>query len=185
MKIKSLPIPGAYEVQYTNISDDRGNFKRLFCLNELKEKISNKQIVQTNLSENFYKGSIRGMHYQDYPKSEIKLIHCVQGSIFDVMVDLRESSKTFLQWHGLELSAHKNNMIIIPEGCAHGFQSLSDDTKLIYFHTEFYEPGYESGLNYKDPLINIKWPLDVKYISERDMNHEFLEKNYQGLKYVL
>ena len=182
MKIKSLPIHGAFEVQYTNISDDRGSFKRLFCSDELKEKISNKQIVQTNLSETSHKGSIRGMHYQKYPKSEIKLIHCIQGSVFDVMVDLRESSKTFLQWYGLELSANKNNMVVIPEGCAHGFQSLSNNTKLIYFHTEFYEPKYESGIHYDDKLINIDWPLDVEYISERDRGHKFLQKNYKGLK---
>ena len=182
MKIKSLPIHGAYEVQYTNISDDRGTFKRLFCSDELKNTISNKQIVQTNLSETSFKGSIRGMHYQKYPKSEITLIHCIQVSVFDVMVDLRESSKTFLQWHGLELSAYKNNMVVIPQGCAHGFQSLSNDTKLIYFHTEFYEPEHESGIHYNDKLINIDWPLDVEYISERDMGHKFLQKNYKGLK---
>tara|TARA_B100000768_G_scaffold181634_2_gene205502 strand:- start:1578 stop:2129 length:552 start_codon:yes stop_codon:yes gene_type:complete len=182
MDIKALPILGSYEIEYNNFSDSRGNFKRLFCMNKLKEKISNKDIVQANLSETFQKGTIRGMHYQGFPKSEIKLIHCVHGSVFDVMVDLRESSKTFLQWHAIELSSSKNNMVIIPEGCAHGFQCLSNDAKLIYFHTEFYDPDYESGISYNDPLINITWPLDVEYISKRDMNHKFLKNNFKGLK---
>tara|TARA_X000001036_G_scaffold168941_1_gene159893 strand:+ start:25270 stop:25815 length:546 start_codon:yes stop_codon:yes gene_type:complete len=181
MKIKSLPIQGSYEVELSPFGDSRGIFKRLFCREELKKIISKKEIAQVNFSETYSKGSIRGMHFQKPPNSEIKLIHCIQGSVFDVIIDLRRSSKTFLHWNAIELSNENNNMIIIPEGCAHGFQSLAEHSKLIYFHTEFYKPESESGIKYDDPLINIKWPLDISNISIRDESHDFLEETFKGL----
>tara|TARA_Y100001935_G_scaffold83746_1_gene69678 strand:- start:1025 stop:1576 length:552 start_codon:yes stop_codon:yes gene_type:complete len=182
MKIKSLPIKGAFEVDLADFNDSRGNFKRLFCSKELDNLISSKQIVQINASETFQKGSIRGMHFQNSPRLEIKLIQCTQGSVFDVMIDLRKSSKTFLQWHAVELSSQKNNMIVIPEGCAHGFQTLSENSKLLYFHTEFYSQEHESGVRYDDPLIAINWPLDIGSVSERDRNHQLLSDNFQGIE---
>lgn len=182
MKITSLPFKGSYEIEYANFTDSRGIFKRLFCFKELEKKISHKKIAQINFSETFKKGSIRGLHFQKPPKSEIKLIHCIKGSVFDVMIDLRKSSKTFLQWHAIELSSKKNNMVIIPEGCAHGFQSLANNSQLIYFHTEFFSPRNESGIKYDDPLINIKWPLEINHVSERDNKHSFLKNNFRGLK---
>ena len=182
MNIKSLPIQGSYEVKYSNFSDSRGAFKRLFCHEELKEKVLNKEIVQVNFSETYKKGSVRGMHFQKPPKPEIKLVHCINGSVFDVIIDLRSSSETFLKWHAIELSNEKNNMIIIPEGCAHGFQTLTDNSKLLYFHTEFYSPADESGIKYDDPLINIDWPLEINYISERDKKHEPLKKSFKGFE---
>lgn len=181
MKIKSLPIKGAFEIELVNFNDSRGNFKRLFCAKELDDLIFSKQIVQINASETFQKGSIRGMHFQKHPRLEIKLIQCIQGKVFDVMVDLRKSSKTFLQWYAVELSSQKNNMIILPEGCAHGFQTLRENSKLLYFHTEFYSSDHESGVRYDDPLIGIKWPLDVGFVSDRDKNHQLLSDNYIGI----
>jgi|TARA_B000000475_G_scaffold19071_1_gene15529 dTDP-4-dehydrorhamnose 3,5-epimerase len=182
MKIKSLPIKGAFEVELVDLNDSRGTFKRLFCSKELDGMTSSKQIVQINASETFQKGSIRGMHFQNSPRSEIKLIQCIQGSVFDVMIDLRKSSNTFLQWHAIELSSQKNNMIIIPEGCAHGFQTLSENSKLLYFHTEFYSPEHESGIRYDDPLIGIKWPLEIDSVSDRDKNHQLLSNKFEGLE---
>ena len=182
MKIKSLPIEGAFEVNLVDFNDSRGSFKRLFCSKELDNLISSKQIVQINASETFQRGSIRGMHFQNPPKSEIKLIQCIQGSVFDVMIDLRKSSKTFLQWHAVELSNQKNNMIVIPEGCAHGFQTLSENSKLLYFHTEFYSQEHESGVRYNDPLIAINWPIDIGSVSERDRNHHLLSDNFKGIE---
>ena len=182
MKIKSIPINRAIELDLVDFNDSRGNFKRLFCSKELDNLISSKQIVQINASETFQKGSIRGMHFQNSPRLEIKLIQCTQGSVFDVMIDLRRSSKTFLQWHAVELSSQKNNMIVIPEGCAHGFQTLSENSKLLYFHTEFYSQEHESGVRYDDPLIAINWPLGIGSVSDRDRNHQLLSDNFQGIE---
>ena len=182
MKIKSLPIEGAFNVEFTDFTDSRGIFKRLYCQEELSGVLSSKQIVQVNTSETFQKGSIRGMHFQNPPKCEIKFIHCIQGAVYDVVVDLRKSSKTFLQWYAIELSSQKNNMIIVPEGCAHGFQSLLKNSRLLYFHTEFYNPEYESGLRYDDPLIGINWPLEINSLSKRDSEHKLLSHNFKGIE---
>ena len=181
MKIKSLPINGAFEIELVDFNDSRGSFKRLFCSKELNDLISSKQIVQINSSETFHKGSIRGMHFQTKPKAETKLIHCINGEVYDVMIDLRKSSKTFLQWHSVKLSSHLNNMVIIPDGCAHGFQVLSKNSRLIYFHTEFYSPEYESGIRYDDPLIGIDWPLEIDFVSDRDKKHQLLTESFKGI----
>ena len=181
MKIKSLPINGAFEIELVDFKDSRGTFKRLFCSKEFNNLIPSKQIVQINSSETFRKGSIRGMHFQTKPKAETKLIHCINGEVFDVIIDLRKSSNTFLQWHSVKLSSHLNNMVIIPDGCAHGFQVLSENSRLIYFHTEFYSPEYESGIRYDDPLIGIDWPLEIDFVSERDKKHQLLTENFEGI----
>ena len=181
MKIKSLPISGAFEIELVDFKDSRGTFKRLFCSKELNNLIPSKQIVQINSSETFQKGSIRGMHFQTKPKAETKLIHCINVEVFDVMIDLRKSSKTFLQWHSVKLSSHLNNMVIIPDGCAHGFQVLSENSRLIYFHTEFYSPEYESGIRYDDPLIGIDWPLEIDFVSDRDKKHQLLTESFKGI----
>ena len=169
-------------MELTDFTDSRGIFKRLYCQEELSGVLSSKQIVQVNTSETFQKGSIRGMHFQNPPKCEIKFIHCIQGAVYDVVVDLRKSSKTFLQWYAIELSSQKNNMIIVPEGCAHGFQSLLKNSRLLYFHTEFYNPEYESGLRYDDPLIGINWPLEINSLSKRDSEHKLLSHNFKGIE---
>ena len=121
------------------------------------------------------------MHYQVAPYTEIKMVRCIAGSIYDVIIDLRKDSSSFLQWTGVELSAQNKKMLYIPEGFAHGFQTLSNDCELIYHHTAFYTPGAEGGIRYDDPAIGIEWPLVVADISDRDKNHPLLDKNFKGV----
>ena len=127
------------------------------------------------------KGSIRGMHFQYPPKAEIKIVKCVIGKIFDIAIDLRKDSPTFLKWHGETLSADNMKLMYIPEGFAHGFQTLEDNSEIIYLHSEFYNPEYESGIRYDDPKVNIKWPLKITEISIRDQNHELLNESFNGV----
>jgi len=134
-----------------------------------------------NHSVTYKKASIRGMHYQLAPFREIKLVRCVAGSVFDVIVDLRKDSSTFLQWFGQELSAENKKMLYIPEGFAHGFQCLTNDCELIYHHTEFYVPNAEGGIRYNDPAVNITWPLPVGTLSARDAAHPLLDENFKGI----
>ena len=174
MKINKLPIKGAYHIENSNISDTRGDFKRVFCQKEFRSILEKRRVEQINISTTKLKGAIRGMHVQKKPKSEMKIIHCINGKVFDVIIDLRPYSKTYLKWNSNILSRRKNNTIIIPEGCAHGFQALESNSSLIYFHTEFYSPKQELGFNYNDPVFNIKWPLAVTAISKKDKNYKFI-----------
>ncbi len=121
------------------------------------------------------------MHFQKEPFKEIKMVKCIAGKVYDVIIDLRESSPTFLRWFALELSAANKKMIYIPEGFAHGFQCLTNDCEIIYHHTEFYRPEAEAGIRYNDPLIKIIWPLPVSFLSPRDASHPYLEKNFKGI----
>ena len=127
------------------------------------------------------KATVRGMHYQRSPYGEIKLVRCIAGSVYDVIIDLRADSASYLQYFGIELSAVNKKMIYIPEGFAHGFQALSNDAELLYNHSQFYLPGVEAGVKYNDPAINIKWPLELTNISERDNSHPFIDANFKGL----
>jgi dTDP-4-dehydrorhamnose 3,5-epimerase len=127
------------------------------------------------------KGTVRGMHYQLPPYREIKMVRCVRGKVFDVIIDIRRSSDTFRQWFGVELSPAAMNMLYIPEGFAHGFQTLADDSELLYHHSEFYTPNAEGGIRFDDPSVNIKWPLEVTSVSERDLNHPLLTKEFKGI----
>ncbi len=172
MKISELEIKGAYILELEPINDNRGFFARKFCKKELKEKIGiNFEICQANVSYNKKKGTIRGLHYQKSPYEETKIISCVKGKIFDVVLDLRENSPTYLQWYGVELSENNFKMLIIPKGCAHGFQSLEDDTILNYFVDQYFTPSADSGYKYNDPAFNIKWPINnTIIISDKDLN---------------
>lgn len=134
-----------------------------------------------NHSFSTHKGTIRGMHYQVAPYKEIKMIKCIAGAVFDVIIDLRTGSPTFLRWFGVELSAQNRKMIYIPEGFAHGFQSLSDDAELLYHHSAYYTPGAEGGIRYDDPVIKIEWPLPLSIISGRDSTHPYIDNNYKGI----
>ena len=122
-----------------------------------------------------------GLHYQRPPYGEIKLVRCIAGSVYDVIIDLRSDSKTFLQYFGIELSASNKKMIYIPEGFAHGFQTLSNDAELVYHHSQFYLPGVEAGVKYNEPAIKIKWPLEITSISDRDNSHPLIDANFKGL----
>jgi len=162
------------------ISDSRGFFERLFCMEELKEIVPDKHIVQINHTNTNKKGIVRGLHYQRAPYSEIKCISCLRGEVFDVVVDLRMDSPTYLQWHSELLSEKNYKTIIVPEGFAHGFQSLTDDCEMLYFHTSEFNPESEAGLNARDPRLSISWPLEITEQSLRDKLHPFLKDEFYG-----
>jgi len=174
-------LEGSFLVEPTVLADDRGWFARFYCKNEFKEIGHEKEWVQLNHSVTNKTGSIRGMHYQFQPFREIKMVKCIAGAVYDVIVDLRKDSATFLKWFGTELSANNRKMLYIPEGFAHGFQCLEDDCELIYHHSEFYTPNSEGGIKYNDPMIGIKWPLPMTVISPRDQSHPWLDENFKGI----
>lgn len=181
MIFSPTPLQGSYVIDLTPLSDERGWFARTYCENEFKEIGNTARWVQLNHSYTAKKGTIRGMHFQVPPFREIKMVRCIRGKVFDVIVDIRINSARFLQWFGVELSADAMNMLYIPEGFAHGFQTLNDDCELIYHHSEFYTPGAEGGIKYNDPAVDIRWPLEVSSISERDLNHPMLNENFKGI----
>jgi dTDP-4-dehydrorhamnose 3,5-epimerase len=182
MKFFETPLAGAYVIELEPFQDERGLFARTFCQKELAKIDFTGQIVQINHSLTRQKGMIRGMHYQSPPACEIKIIRCIRGAVFDVMVDLRAGSPTLRLWYGVELSKENMHMVYIPAGFAHGFQALSDNAELIYHHSSFYEPDCEHGLRYDDPALAIEWPLPAGFISARDRNHPFLNDNFPGIK---
>ena len=167
---KKLLILGAFELSTKKVKDQRGFFINLFREGEewVQKVWGNRKLCQINLSNTAKKGTIRGLHYQTEPYSECKLIRCLKGKVWDVAVDLRADSPTFLKWHAVELSPVKNNAIVIPEGCAHGFQSLEDDSELMYIHSNEWKPSHEKGIRWDDKKLRINWPLELNFISERD-----------------
>ncbi len=181
MQFHSTPLAGAYSISLEPFVDERGLFARTFCQREFAAIGHDKDFVQFNHSRNTHKGTIRGLHYQNPPHAEIKLIRCIKGAVYDVLVDVRKHSPTFLQHFGIELSAENMLMIYIPEGFAHGFQTLKDDTELIYHHTAFYTPGAESGLKFDDSRLDIKWPLPPTIISEKDQNNPSVDQSFAEL----
>lgn len=181
MKLIETKLKDLYIIIPEPFEDHRGTFYRFYCENELKKIGYNKTIVQMNQSLTKIKGSIRGMHFQYPPKSEIKFVKCLRGSIFDVAIDLRKNSPSFLKWHSELLSAENKKLMYIPEGFAHGFQTLEDNCEVLYLHSEFYSPELESGIRYNDPKVNIKWPLEISEISKRDKEHELIKDNFEGI----
>jgi dTDP-4-dehydrorhamnose 3,5-epimerase len=174
MIIHELPLAGAALVAAQPFSDDRGVFSRFFCSRELAPLIGPREIVNVNFSRTSRKGSLRGLHFQRAPHREMKLVRCLRGSVYDVIVDLRRESATFLQWHGEILSAENHLMLVVPEGFAHGFQALDDESELLYLTTAFYEAGAEGGVRYDDPALSLAWPLPVADISGKDAGHPLL-----------
>lgn len=148
--------------------DARGFFARIWCQDELGSQGINTNVVQVNMSYSRTRGTLRGMHYQRAPHAETKLVRCTMGAIYDVIVDIRPGSPTYLRWIGVELSAQNHRMLYIPEGFAHGFQTLTDDVEVTYQVTAFYTPSAEGGARYNDPAFGITWPLDVTVISDKD-----------------
>jgi dTDP-4-dehydrorhamnose 3,5-epimerase len=181
MKFNKTKIKGLYITELEPFSDDRGFFVRAYCNKELEEVNIEKPIKQINHSLTSEVGVIRGMHYQNHPYSEIKMVRCISGEVFDVAVDLRQDSDTFLQWHGEYLSAENFKMMIIPEGFAHGFQVIKPNSELLYFHTESYIQKAESGVLFNDEKIGIKWPLQVASTSDRDLRYKPITKEFRGL----
>ena len=181
MKFLQTPLKDSYVVSLSAFSDDRGWFARTYCENEFIENGLEVKWVQMNHSYTAKKGTIRGMHFQLPPYREIKMVRCVRGKVFDVIIDIRGDSATFLQWYGVELTPDAMNMIYIPEGFAHGFQTLTDDSELIYHHSAFYTPGAEGGIRFDDPAVSIEWPVSVTSVSDRDLSHPMLTENFKGI----
>lgn len=174
-------LEGSYVIDLEPYQDSRGWFARFYCKNEFEQIGHTKEWVQMNHSVTYAKGALRGMHFQKSPYREIKMVRCIAGEVFDVIIDLRKNSETFLNWFGAELSSANKRMLYIPEGFAHGFQCLSDNCELIYHHSEFYKPASEGGIRYDDPLVNIEWPLPVAELSERDRTHPYLDESFKGI----
>lgn len=179
--VTDTPLAGVKLIERQHIGDSRGFFSRMFCAEELAAAGWVKPIAQINLNRTSRAGSLRGMHYQYPPHAEMKLVNCVRGRILDVAVDLRADSPTFLRWHAEELSADNRRALLIPEGFAHGFQTLTDDCEVLYMTSYPYTPNAEGGIRADDPGIGIPWPLDFAEISERDRNHPLLTENFEGL----
>lgn len=175
------PLAGLMRVQRKAIEDARGFLSRFYCAEAFAEAGIDKTIAQINHTLTRRKGAVRGLHFQYPPHAETKLVSCLHGEIFDVAVDLRHGSPTFLHWHGVLLSAENRQSLLIPEGFAHGFQALSDDCELLYLHTAAYCPEAEGALNARDPILNISWPLPIGDFSERDSNHPFISQEFQGI----
>jgi dTDP-4-dehydrorhamnose 3,5-epimerase len=181
MIFKETILKGSYEIDLTPHGDSRGWFARTYCAKEFAQIGHELPWVQLNHSYTSQKGTLRGMHYQNPPFAEVKMLRCIAGAIYDVIIDLRKDSDTFLQWFGIHLSAENKKMLYIPKGFAHGFQTMENNTELIYHHTEFYTPEAEAGIKYDDPLINIKWPLPVTELSDRDAGHALIESTFKGI----
>lgn len=171
MKFNKTPLGGAYTIDLEPRGDDRGFFSRLFCSEEFAQHGIESDVIQANDSFSAHKGTLRGLHYQLAPKEETKLVRCISGTIYDVIVDLRPDSPTFKQWFGAELSAENRRMMFVPRGFAHGFLTLTDNTEVIYLVSESYSKELERGLRWNDPAFNIAWPIAPTVISERDSNH--------------
>lgn len=167
-------MPDAFLIETEPRSDERGCFTRLFCTKELQQAGLCKPLAQINEVFSKQAGTLRGLHYQKPPHSEMKIVKCLQGSAWDVIVDVRKDSPAFLKWFGIELSQDNGKMLFIPEGFAHGYQTLQDNTRVLYMVSEFYAPESESGIRYDDPLLNIEWKMPPDVISEKDKNYPFL-----------
>lgn len=181
LAITHLPLAGLKVITRHRLSDSRGTFSRLFCSEELALAGWDKPIAQINHTVTPKIGTVRGMHFQYPPHSEMKLVTCLRGRIYDVAIDLRQGSPTFLSWHGEILSADNNRAMLIPEGFAHGFQALTDGVELLYCHSTPYAAGLEGGVRPTDPLLGIVWPMPITMLSDRDVGHNFLTDSFSGI----
>jgi dTDP-4-dehydrorhamnose 3,5-epimerase len=171
MIFKETKLQGAFIIEVQRLEDDRGFFGRSFCRREFSERRLNPEVVQCNISFNRDTGTLRGMHYQAAPHAEDKVIRCTRGCLYDVIVDLRRESPTFKQWIAVELSEDNRQMLYVPKGFAHGFQTLTDNTEIFYLMSEFYHPESSRGARWNDPAFGIQWPEGERAIlSERDRN---------------
>jgi dTDP-4-dehydrorhamnose 3,5-epimerase len=171
MLFTETTLKGAYLIEPEKLVDERGFFARSFCVKEFEKHGLNPGLVQCNISFNHKKGTLRGMHYQKAPCAEAKLVRCTQGALYDVIIDLRRDSKTYLQNYGVRLDARNRLMLFIPEGFAHGFITLEDETEVFYQMSEFFSPQHAAGFRWDDPSFGIQWPIELEVISERDRNY--------------
>lgn len=168
MRFSPTPLNGVWLIELERLEDERGFFARSFCENEMAAHGLNPRVAQSNVSFNRRRGTLRGMHYQAPPHAECKVVRCTQGMIWDVAVDLRPESPTFRRWHGVELSAANRCSLYISEGVAHGFQTLTDDSEVLYLMSEFYRPEAARGVRWDDPAFAIQWPIADPHVSARD-----------------
>lgn len=180
MKINETKIKGVSLIETSSVTDHRGSFSRWFCAKELAPVLGKRSLVQINNSKSLKAGTVRGLHFQKPPKGEMKIVRCIRGRVWDVALDLRAGSPTFLQWFGAELTPQNSCMLAVPEGFAHGYQSLEPESELLYFNTEFYDPAYEGAVHHTDPLAGIEWPLKVTDLSDRDASTPFLTADFKG-----
>lgn len=176
MKFEPTNLKGNFLINLEKKEDDRGFFARYFCEKEFFQKGLNIRWVQINNSLSKDEGTLRGLHYQREPNAEVKLIRCLKGKIWDVIVDLREDSETFGKWFGAELSEHNRTMMYVPKGCAHGFISLQPNSEILYLVSDFYVPDAEGILIWNDAKVGIEWPIKPQVISEKDKKGEVLKK---------
>jgi dTDP-4-dehydrorhamnose 3,5-epimerase len=168
MRFESVALAGGYLIHLDPRTDQRGTFARAFCAQEFAAKGLESSFLQANISTNVRAGTVRGMHFQKEPHAEVKLVRCVKGSIYDVIVDMRKTSKTYLHWFGSELSEENGTMMYVPKGFAHGYQALSDGATAFYMVSAPYAPQSEGGLRFNDPVLSIEWPRAVSEISDKD-----------------
>ncbi|MCC6954443.1 MAG: dTDP-4-dehydrorhamnose 3,5-epimerase [Deltaproteobacteria bacterium] len=171
MKFIPLPLAGAFRIDCHGAQDSRGSFERTFCEREFAGAGIDFRIVQSNVSRNVKRGTLRGMHYQAAPHAEAKLLWCSHGSVYDVLVDLRKTSPTFLRWCSVELHGSTSEVLFAPAGIAHGYVTLADDTELVYLMSNFYEPSAARGVRWNDPTLNIAWPVTNPILSEKDAGY--------------
>jgi dTDP-4-dehydrorhamnose 3,5-epimerase len=169
-------VVGAMVIDSTPIEDERGRFMRAWCAREFAEHGLQYTPVQANMGFSRKKGTVRGMHYQKAPALEAKLVRCTRGVMFDVVLDLRPQSKSCGMWHGVELSESNGRMLFVPEGCAHGYQTLEDNTEMYYMASEYYTPSTVAGVRYDDPVFKIQWPLSATSVSEQDRNWPLMKR---------
>lgn len=177
MIFKQTPLEGAYVIEAEMLEDERGFFARTFCTNEFEAHGLNLRIVQCNLSYNRLKGTLRGMHYQVSPRAEAKLVCCTRGGIYDAIIDLRQDSSTYREWFGIKMTAGNHLMLYVPEGLAHGFQTLEDNTVVFYQMSEYYSPECARGVRWDDPKFAIEWPMVPNAISEEDAGYPDYHKD--------
>ena len=181
MKILETSIPDLLVIEIDNFEDHRGGFSRLFCEEKMSQILLHRRILQINHSFTKNIGAVRGLHFQIPPSAEMKFVKCLRGNVWDIAVDLRKNSPSYLKWHAEELSSVNGRMMVIPEGFAHGYQVLEVNSELLYFHTAFYRRELERGISYDDPILKIDWPLSVVDLSERDKQHPIIDSDFSGI----
>jgi len=170
LKFTETPLSGAYIIDIDPIGDERGFFATCWTREDFTKRGLTGEFIQCNVSLSQATGTVRGMHFQHAPHQEAKLVRCTQGALYDVLLDLRADSPTYLQWHGVELTVENRRMAYLPEGIAHGFQTLADDTEILYMVSAYYHPVSQAGARWNDPAFNIQWPLPLSVISDKDAN---------------
>jgi dTDP-4-dehydrorhamnose 3,5-epimerase len=181
MDLKTTPLEGVFVAFSNPYEDSRGRFCRLFCQSSLNAANQARPIVQINQSVTRKVGAIRGLHYQAPPSAEAKWVRCLKGRVWDVALDVRRGSSTFLQWQAVELSAALGNMVFLPEGLAHGFQVMEENSELLYLHSNYHSPEHERAIRWDDPRAAINWPLHVTDLSERDKSHPYMDETFEGV----